>query len=105
MAYDYQAQIERLTKNPEHVYSEWIEALGLFQFIGDPNIHYNAGCLTHIKSTNSVAFINGGINEELTTKIKEDERIPSSGSYIKPEHFAVFLEYRNIIDNLENKQK
>lgn len=108
MAYDYEAQIKRLTENPSGVYREWTNAQGMFDLVGD-HLDKNedglrAGCLTQIRARDTRgAFINGKFNKELTDKIKNDERITPFEGTITPDDFPVFLEYRKIIDELTNR--
>lgn len=105
----YDSQIARLTHNPSLIEHDWCAGEGIFEVIGKS---YKAGgeeivsgCLTQIRSDVSPivhhAIIKGKANNELTKKIRGDERIPKKLAEIKPEHLSVFKEYRILIDRME----
>ena len=102
--YDYDAQIARLTENPELIGEEWSEAVGLFQMLGRNGDERNphCGCLTMVKEMagDFHPVINGKIDELLESKILADPRVPCGSSNITPESLPVFKEYQLLIDKM-----
>lgn len=101
--YDYDAQIARLTENPDLIEGEWALGEGLFQFATRDGGYYSeCGCLTMIKFEPSTIspVIKGIIDENLKNKILQDDRIPSDVKDITPESLPVFKEYQLLIDKM-----
>lgn len=106
--YSYNDQVEHLKQHPEDILPHWNSARGIFKIVGarmhedgrtiDANLS-GGGCLTMIK-IGANAVIDGIINEVLTEKIREDDRIPSSPSRITTDHLEVFKEYQEYADSL-----
>lgn len=102
--FDYDAQIARLTQNPEEISNDWTAQVGLFRIIdskGIPNL--NSGCLTMIRGLNGwEAFIKGEYNPEITKEIRNDTRLPGEMGDIGVHHLPIFKEWNLRIDALEN---
>jgi len=98
----YDEQIERLTKNPSQINSDWMFALGLFKFIGG-TAPRESGCLTQIRCEQDKfkAVINGEVDEKLTLEIANDDRLPFDSNDITVEHLPVFKEWQERIDKLQ----
>lgn len=107
----YDEQIERLMKTDnevdrDQVVEEWGDAIGLFQYAScDGLMSMNgegpyAGCLTMIRNVNlKVVMDSKGVNENLTSEIRSDERIPLSLRDIKTkEQLEVFAEWQRRLD-------
>lgn len=103
MSYNYDEQIERLTKHPERIGGEWSDAIGLFQFLSNTKeglYHRVAGCPTLVRGNNDYIVINNEIDSELTLQLRNDERIPEKMGLIKPKHFPAFKEWQEKMDAL-----
>jgi len=94
-------QIELLISDPNGIYFEWELGHGMFEYLGSRELVKSddrqiPGCLTQIRSNvNHCAFDkNDNILEELTAKIRADERIPKDPVDITPQHFPIFKEYQ-----------
>lgn len=92
--YDYDAQIKRLTENPENIYGEWVGGTGLFAYCGDKSLNPRIGCLTMIRD----GSLRVAATPELTEAIRADKRIPADATKIRPEHLPVFKEWQERID-------
>jgi len=96
----YEAQIQRLSENPEDIATSWFDSEGIFGFI-------SSGCPTMFRS---------GFKKpttELEIEISTDERIPRCIHDLQDEFVGLsveerkeklrpFLEYRMRQDELEN---
>lgn len=99
----YDQQIAKLTENPNEIFSDWRYGVGLFNFLGRHTEEFNSGCLTQIRSDKEShkVIINGEVNEELTNKIHNDERIPYHAETITVKDLPVFKEYQELFDKLD----
>ncbi len=99
----YDEQIVELTENPEKIGIDWVNAKGLFQFVGIPfKDGYTAegktkisGCLTLIRRGHERY---GAFTQQLAQEILIDQRIPKNIDEFVPEHFLVFAEWQRRID-------
>lgn len=107
--FSYDDQIAYLKENPDEIVSHWNQGKGIFKFVGEEInedgigkkqtlVHH--GCLTMIRSGDHAVYINGVINDELTKKIKEDQRIPIRSKDVKVENLEAFKEYQELADSL-----
>lgn len=105
MPYNYDAQINRLTKEPRLIPHEWGIGRGLFNFASDSNAatHTDCGCITMIRTGKYRAYTNGRPDEALTAEIAADVRIPKDAADITPEHLPVFKEWQERLDVLRAK--
>lgn len=95
----YEEEIRNLTDNPEGIFRRWCNGTGLFKKIGNQSY---GGCLTQIRAYDTMgAYINGKWNQELTDRIKADERIPKDPEQIELKHLPVFAEWQRLVDKLE----
>lgn len=103
----YDKQIEFLRENPLWIETDWQEAEGLFAFAsqdgnalpvswardkGITGSGAHCGCLTMIRNGRAAA------TEDLTMRIRADERIPDDPADITVEHLEVFAEWQRILD-------
>lgn len=110
MAYDYDAQIKRLTENPEDIEQEWRKAKGLFQFLANKKLrgryvtrpYTNCGCPTIILfDPSSHVFIDGKPDYELTMAVRTDPRLSAAFvSDISPEQFPALKEWQQFMDDM-----
>jgi hypothetical protein len=102
----YDRAISYLTDLPSEIFKAWSstdhECHCLFAFVSPTGRVENEpvgngkriGCLTQIRaSDHCVAW-----TDDLTRRIRADERIPLSGSDTTPEHLPVFAEWQRTID-------
>lgn len=104
-----QKDVDYLTKNPDEISDYWLQGTSLFGFVSLSNdlstVPIKCGCLTMISKGNSRAInSNGSVNEELTLRIRGDERLPSTVNDIKVEHLPVFMEWQLEIQKLRDEQ-
>lgn len=106
MSYNYDKQIEELTKNPDQIKSDWFKGEGLFKYINPNNYDINNGCLTRIRLKPDFykAIINGKNNEELVQEIAKDDRIPKYSKDITIESLQVFKEWQEKIDLMQTSE-
>ena len=86
-----------LTEHPYEIQLAWDRPSNhtggcLFRFCS-PNQQDRCGCLTQVRRLDWGAF-----TFELTTAIRQDERIPSDVNDIKVEHLPVFAEWQRRLD-------
>jgi hypothetical protein len=109
MKYDYDEQIAELTAAPEKIYMAWESGKGLFRILEPPELDniIDSGCLTMIRKSPRLHAYNFDktINEELSEKIRQDERLPSEAMNVTPEHLPIFKQYQEEYDEMLEKQE
>lgn len=88
------------SENP--LYKEWNRGVGLFKTLYEP--YKLSGCITQIKykqagPSNEETSEYQCFSENLTIKIRKDDRIPRPEE-LRPEHLEVFAEYQREHDDL-----
>lgn len=103
----YDAQIAKLLASENFkatVFSDWVNGLGLFEFVS-PDGHRPAeseatcGCLTMVRLGIGYAFgKDNQPSDKLTKEIRADVRIPKMLSEVEPEDLPVFAEWQRRLD-------
>lgn len=98
----YDREVARLTEEPELIRESWNNWTPLFQYIS-PNgrsqfEETHCGCPTMIRNGTRNAF-----TPELTSIIRDDERLPKCEDDITPAHLPVFAEVQRLADKLLNR--
>lgn len=100
----YTEQIEQIknSADPLHeIVEDWGLGIGLFKHIGGISRDKLPGCLTQIRNHPKMykAVVNGEADEELTTSIAADTRIPKVVEAITVDSLEVFAEWQRKIDS------
>lgn len=99
MGYDYDAQIERITKDPSEITGEWWRAEGLFACRKANHTSTVRLCLTQYRlnaDTYSQTYIDQP--HPLILAVINDKRIPSSMAHIRPKMLPAFKEHCLALD-------
>lgn len=104
----YDEEVDRLTANPDNIYSSWSQAKPLFYFctINISNTgNRTCGCLSMIKQSTRYykVDIHPDINDELTKQIQADKNLPDSIDDIKPKHLKYFAKWQRKLDKYRKK--
>lgn len=97
----YDIAVEYLAEHPEAIYETWqtptMHRYGcLFRYATRDRATMVTGCLTMIRRTHIYA----AETEELTARIRADERIPANEKEITPDHLPVFAEWQRELDRV-----
>lgn len=100
----YDKQIAYLTKNPNEIRSQWMRAVGLFQFTGNYSASpdRSIGCLVMLRVKPNIY---NAPTEKLKTAIANDERIPKEVGDITIESLQAFAEWQRRIDGGMNANR
>lgn len=96
----YDEQIAYLTEHPEKIYDSWGSCDGLFEYAStDRSVRRRpdgkvCGCLTMIRMIDHYH----AYTDDLTERIRADERIPDDPDRITVAHLPVFAEWQRILD-------
>lgn len=103
----YDEQVEYLNRNPNMILSDWINAKGIFKFIGQEGNDSTGtgGCVTTVRNTSDVVRIRGIEQEEFTQTIRNDTRIPEKGEDIGIEDLLIFKEYQEMGDSIRRRME
>ena len=106
----YDIEIKRLTtaytaassseEADKVLYDDWEAEGPLFKFITPKDYASECGCLTMIRSGSSVAYGPNGRDDELTEKIRADERIPANPRSLIPDDLPVFAEWQRLLRSM-----
>jgi hypothetical protein len=96
----YDEEIERLTANPQDIRDSWYDCRPLFKTCKGEKGNSKTGCLTEIRNPNMgcIVTIHPHIDEQLTTQIMNDERIPRFVEDITVADLPVFAEWQRTLD-------
>ena len=87
------AQINRLTKHPDTIVDEWIDAFGLFRFIKPYLAPMNIttfGCVVQIKA----GTVPPQVPSKLVNEILADDAVPHDCAQITVANLPVFRKYQ-----------
>lgn len=95
----YDEAVDYLSEHPKEIFKAWYPSAPrhgcLFRYAEADNSHrLGTGCLTMIRYGGFIAE-----TEELTARIRADERIPDDDR-ITPDHLPVFAEWQRELDRV-----